>query len=312
MKNNMILSVIVTTFNHEKYIEKCLNSIINQKVEFKYEIIIADDCSEDGTVELLKTYTGIKLIENKKNMGLCRNLDNAFRTAKGKYIFVCSGDDFLGKEDMLQKQVIFLEHNCDYFSVTAWHYFVNEQTGEKKVVEFPYEKYTLLDYLRGIDAGFYMGTFRNTYAKDKVSYLCKGSKNNEEIQMMVYLLSKGDKYIISEPMYVYCYRVSGTAGNYCSKNTDIDILADYAKGFYAVEEDGRNKKYNFTLAKIKKYDSYINRILDTRDLKKIADIGKVLVLSDIIKFIWYKFIIKLFHYQIPVIFMSEKRLIKNK
>lgn len=312
MKNNIMLSVIVTTFNHEKYIEKCLNSIINQKVEFEYEIIITDDCSEDGTVELLKAYSGIKVIENKKNIGLCRNLDNAFRTAKGKYIFECSGDDFLGKEDMLQKQVMFLEHNYDYFRVTAWHYFENKQTGEKKVVEFPYEKYTLLDFLRGIDAGFYTGTFRNTYVNDNISYLCNGSRNNEEIQMMFYLLSKGDTYIIPEPMYVYCFHVSGIDKNYCSLNTDVDILADYAKGFYAVEEDMRNKKYNFSLAKVEKYNSYINKILDTRDFKKIAYIGKVLTLSDIIKFIWYKCILKLFHYKMPAFLLSERRLIKNK
>jgi len=52
----MILSVGILTYNQEKYIRKCLDSVLMQEVDFEYEIVVGDDCSIDGTVAILEEY----------------------------------------------------------------------------------------------------------------------------------------------------------------------------------------------------------------------------------------------------------------
>ena len=61
MEEEIILSVCCTTYNHEKYIKDALEGILNQEVNFKYEILIHDDASTDKTTEILKVYEKINL-----------------------------------------------------------------------------------------------------------------------------------------------------------------------------------------------------------------------------------------------------------
>lgn len=118
-----VISVCVPTFNQEKYIEKCLESILDQDIEVPYEIIVADDCSTDATREILmgygERYEGIiKLILNNENIGPTQNTLLARSHARGKYICHCDGDDFFYREK-LRVQFDFLGQNPEY--VVAWH-----------------------------------------------------------------------------------------------------------------------------------------------------------------------------------------------
>ena len=182
------LSVIVFAYKHEKYIQKCLDSVLMQKTDFEYEIVVADDCSADATVKIVEKEYGdkVKVLKRKNNLGLCKNMCEALMGAQGKYIFECAGDDYLVSDTVFQKHVDFLESHEDFFSVFNWMIFRNENTGQEKVIEFPYYEYTLLDFLKGIPARFYLGTIRNTFKDDDIPYLCEASKNNEEIQMLYY------------------------------------------------------------------------------------------------------------------------------
>lgn len=311
----IMLSVIVFTYNHEKYICKCLNSILMQKTNFEFEIIVADDCSTDGTYNLLLNKYGnkINVLRRKENLGLCRNMYEAFCDAKGKYIFTCDGDDYLVSDTLLQKHVDFLERNTDYFSVTNWFINRNEASGEERIREIPYNEFTMLDYLRGTKVLFFLGTMRNTFKFDKVEYLYSASRNNEEVQTLYYTLNKGKKAILPEVMYVYCYRVDTQNSNYCSRHSNLQMLSDYAEGFYAIEKyDVNAKKYNFSIAKMRRYESYIDRILETRDLTQIVQILKILKWTDICNFVAYKLILKLNHYKMPKCLLKQQRLIKRK
>ena len=91
-----MVSVIVLTYNHEKYIKQALDSILRQKVNFDYEILIGDDASTDNTVKVLKEYKSkfpniIKLFLNEVNLGATRNAYNLLVNAKGKYLATCEG-----------------------------------------------------------------------------------------------------------------------------------------------------------------------------------------------------------------------------
>lgn len=122
MEQNIIVSVCLITYNQKLFIKNAVDSAINQKTNFKYEIIIGDDFSSDGTRELLIEYQKkyshlIKLILHpKKNEGLPGKLNflSTIHAAKGKYIAMCEGDDYWTDEYKLQKQVDFLEANPDF------------------------------------------------------------------------------------------------------------------------------------------------------------------------------------------------------
>lgn len=120
-KSNVKLSVCLLTFNHEKYIRQCMDSFFKQEVDFDMEILVGDDCSTDKTVEILESEYGesINLYKRESNVGLCANMYDLFMKARGEYVFLFSGDDYLYGDDVWKRQVDFLENNNDYFSVSA-------------------------------------------------------------------------------------------------------------------------------------------------------------------------------------------------
>ena len=115
----MLLSVVIITYNHAPFIERCIGGVLAQKVDFTFEIIIADDCSTDGTTEICEHYAAqtpaaIRLIKSDHNLGAVENEQRAFEAAKGKYVATCEGDDWWDDPMKLQKQVSFLESHPDY------------------------------------------------------------------------------------------------------------------------------------------------------------------------------------------------------
>ncbi|MCU7995607.1 glycosyltransferase [Shewanella glacialipiscicola] len=117
------LSVCVVTYNQDKYIEQCLMSIIEQKTDFDFEIIVGDDCSTDNTARIVhslceKYPTLIKLLCYEKNVGAAQNFLNVHNSARGKYIAHIDGDDYM-LPDKLQSQMDFMESNpnCNL----SWH-----------------------------------------------------------------------------------------------------------------------------------------------------------------------------------------------
>ena len=99
---NKKFSIIICAYNVEKYIETAIDSIKNQ--DFKdYELIVVNDGSKDRTLKILKTYKDIKLINNKKNIGLGESRNKAVNSAKGEYILYLDADDTLYSNDTLSK-----------------------------------------------------------------------------------------------------------------------------------------------------------------------------------------------------------------
>lgn len=117
-----MVSVGMLTYNHEKYISQAIESILMQEVNFDYEIVIADDCSTDGTRDIIRSYYEkypdiIHPIFNEVNLGGQKNA-NSIRTAcKGKYRATLEGDDYWITTTKLQKQVDFLETHPDYIAI---------------------------------------------------------------------------------------------------------------------------------------------------------------------------------------------------
>ena len=113
-----LVSVLCTTYNHEKYIRQCLDSMVGQKTDFPFEIIVRDDCSTDSTGDIIREY-GEKypgkvipfILEfNHFSRGLTNDsFAKMFGMARGKYIAICEGDDFWTEPEKLQVQTDYLE-----------------------------------------------------------------------------------------------------------------------------------------------------------------------------------------------------------
>lgn len=120
MKNRSpLVSVYMITYNHEQFISKALDSILMQKVNFEYEIVVGEDCSIDNTRKILlqysEKYPGLfNLVLQKSNVGFVQNSFDTFINCRGKYIAVLEGDDYWTDELKLQRQVEFLEANSDF------------------------------------------------------------------------------------------------------------------------------------------------------------------------------------------------------
>lgn len=118
MSENLV-SVCLITYNHKNFIEKAVNSILLQNADFKWEIIIADDCSTDGTREIITEYARkypetIKLVLQESNKGPTSNWLDLLKAAKSKYVAYLDGDDYWTDPLKLQKQFDFMEQNQDY------------------------------------------------------------------------------------------------------------------------------------------------------------------------------------------------------
>lgn len=120
--DEVVVSVGVITYNQKKYIKQCLDSILMQKTNFKFEVLINDDCSTDGTKEIVQDYVQkypdiIKptfQTENQYSKGKSIVSNFIFPRVRGKYFAICDGDDYWTDPQKLQKQYDFLENHLDY------------------------------------------------------------------------------------------------------------------------------------------------------------------------------------------------------
>lgn len=97
------------TYNHARYIGQAIQSVFQQKTNFEIELLIADDCSTDGTAEIARRfqqqYPGISVFTAKQNRGMYYNLAQIFYRARGEYVAFLEGDDFWLSPGKLQSQV---------------------------------------------------------------------------------------------------------------------------------------------------------------------------------------------------------------
>ena len=119
LQNIYDISILIPNFNNGKYLPQCIDSILNQKNNFKYQIIICDDYSTDNSVEILKSYQNkypekIKLYLLEKNMGLLYVSELLYRNLNTKYFTVLDSDDFWIDNSFVEKGVNFLKNNNDY------------------------------------------------------------------------------------------------------------------------------------------------------------------------------------------------------
>lgn len=116
----MKLNVLLFSYNQQKFITEAINSILSQKTNFEFQLIIADDGSTDDTVEIIKRFekeypTKIVFLDSHKR-GIIENIFRMEKHIAGDYIAILDGDDYWSNEQKIQQQIDFLENNPNYIA----------------------------------------------------------------------------------------------------------------------------------------------------------------------------------------------------
>lgn len=204
------VSVIVVTYNQEGTIARTLDSILSQKFEGSFEIVIGDDCSSDATEDICRRYATkypdiIRYFRREKNMGVCRNYFDCIEQSRGRYLADCAGDDFWVDNNKLSIEFAELEADAEV-SLVATDFLACEKTGgnlhrydggsrivERKV----YEKGQLLDSFLANNQIIHLCTAM--YRRDMLLELVNKDRDIyispdfvcEDLQILMAMLSSG-------------------------------------------------------------------------------------------------------------------------
>ena len=126
------VDILLVTYNHEKYIRQALDSILCQSFDGSYRIVVADDCSTDTTVSIIREYADTNahvaffFLPNTSNLGITRNYQRGFAACSAKYVSVLEGDDYWLTNSKLRKQCDFLDRNPGFIFCACNHYNYNQ------------------------------------------------------------------------------------------------------------------------------------------------------------------------------------------
>lgn len=232
-KENIMVSIKCLVYNHEPYIRQCLEGFVMQKTNFRFEAIVHDDASTDGSAEIIREYAEkypdiikpIIEIENqysKDNNSVARIMKEHLH---GKYVALCEGDDYWTEPLKLQKQVDFLESHPDYsmcFHNAIVHYEKGDQP-DHLLAKFESGEYTRYDiYQKWINptASF---VFRRSILDSEMYLKYSTSKKIIAGDLPLCLTASylGRLYGFKEPMSVYRKHETGMMNSWSSKGYEL-------------------------------------------------------------------------------------------
>ena len=260
------VSVLCIVFNHRKYIRRCLSSLVNQKTNFQYEIIVHDDASTDGTQSIIKEFAAkypdlIKPILQEINQYSKRNdfiSNDMLPLVSGKYCVEIEGDDFWCDENKLQLQVDALEKNkqctlCVHATNTV------DKDGNPLEMRFPMTKIekpclSVSEFMEmSLDSEswpFHLSAFMVSYDlyKEYMNFRSSGYPSKfyfvGDLPLYLYFGLKGNTYYIDKEMSTYTVE----SGGFMSRaKRDPKFAYKVHKGFIdGLTEFDKYTKYEFS------------------------------------------------------------------
>lgn len=235
MEEEILVSIICITYNHEKFIKDALESFLMQKVDFNYEILIHDDASTDNTAKIIREYERkypdlVKVIYQKENQYSKGKpvISNLYKIAKGKYFAFCEGDDYWIDKNKLQKQVNFLEKNKEY-SATYHNVLIVNENG--KEINDGRETFPIREEqdIQGVpeDFSFFPGQGATIVSRNFYQKLLKKNididvyKTNGDMKLPIIFLSMGKIKIFEDIMAIYRRIYTGDSWNAKNKNKNL-------------------------------------------------------------------------------------------
>lgn len=215
MEREIAVSVIMLAYNQEAYIAQAIESVLAQQTGFRYELLIGDDASPDGTGEIAEDYAcrypdRIRVFRRPENLGASRNAYELLCQAQGRYLAFCEGDDYWTAPDKLAVQYAFLEEHPDLIGCTHRCVVVDEHGDPlpKQRISWVREKprFTLRDF-----QGIYLPGQTATIMKRNIfldkngdlSFLYEANRNVSDRTATLLYLTKGDFGLIPRVMSAY-------------------------------------------------------------------------------------------------------------
>lgn len=201
------VSVCVVTYNQEKYIRECLQSIVDQETEFNFEIIVGDDFSSDGTREIIEEFERnypvlISAIFNNENVGPSENYRLVHEAAFGDFIAHVDGDDFMmpGK---LAEQYRLLSKHVDCVLCSHDMYVVDEN---KNLIEKSYKnRKSGIKNLKDLYSDLPFFAHSSKMVRADIDKAVLGHINNETIDIEIHVktFQLGNSFHIDKPLGAY-------------------------------------------------------------------------------------------------------------
>jgi len=220
MTDNPLVSVKMLTYNHVPYIAQAIEGVLSQKTDFPFELVIGEDCSTDGTREIVFRYAEahpdvIRVVTSESNVGMKANGRRTTQACRGKYLAWCEGDDYWHRDDKLQLQVAYLEAHDDCTLVHSDCDFYVQSTGEQfpswdsRRGLAPHENPTVADLLRGkyairtCTACARLDVIRDLVASDRETYGPDARFLMGDTQLWAGLISRGKTHFFPESLATY-------------------------------------------------------------------------------------------------------------
>jgi len=250
--SKIAVSVAVITYNMQNYLPQLLDSILMQQVNFKYEIVVDDDHSPDGSRQILLDYQKrypeiMKLSLREKNVGGSRNMYGVLRQCKGKYIAILEGDDWWESKTKLQYQYDFMESHPEYIGMycNSWCELSTTELIQKvrrdikEPMVFTYKDFLNFHFFdrlpNSTDTAFFRNVFSSAPERElDVFYKAHNMVWDQSLALILY--GKGNVYV--DPKLVSHHRTIVEKGgtNYQSKYAVEDHMVSDAY-MYACHED---------------------------------------------------------------------------
>lgn len=217
-----LVSVCCVTYNHARFIRDALEGFLMQEADFPFEVIVHDDCSTDGTTELLREYEArfpgrLRVMyeeENQFSKGK-KMFALTFAEARGKYVALCEGDDYWTDPRKLARQAALMEAHPEYafsFHPARWLDHQGAEVVERKFAPpFVRESYTIDDLL---EQGNFIPTcstmFRGELLRDYPAWMYRTSYG--DVALYLYAATRGRIGFVGEPMAAYRFHGAGAWG----------------------------------------------------------------------------------------------------
>ena len=238
------VSVYMMTYFHEKYARQAIESVLAQKTSYKFELVISDDCSQDGTADILREYAErypdiIRININESNLGIPTNIFKARTMCRGRYITNLSGDDYWIDEKKIETEARFLDEHPEY-SAVACRIELRMDDSDVAYATIPEDTkllnrpYNISEYEKCIPLGTHGLFMRNFFLTEEGrAYFAQAREISEFVDDAVdevLLLRKG-------PIYV------------------LDITSDAHR---VVASDLEKKNYNSRYSRLEKFRHHID------------------------------------------------------
>lgn len=262
--NKVTVSVVVCSYNQEKYIKQTLDSIISQDNPYTWELIVCDDASKDNTPKIIKDYAKIYEeiipILRSENLGIIKNLFDGISKCKGEYIMVCGGDDYY-LPNKIRNQIDYLKAHNHIGLVHSDVQIINED-GKVKGSGYGRDFHSLIDVLNNYSVKAPTMTFRK---KDLDQYISEVNPVErgwlmEDVPMTLWF--SANNKIAYLPGKMVSYRI---IDNSISHQKSAEKILEFEKSAFSVLKFFQNKyKKNLTLEFI--YRRQLNNLLKRQTL----------------------------------------------